>query len=440
MYEIVVGRSESDRKDLGLAGTIYIGKMYVKMGAITSLSNKVYMDIARGHVVFIVGKRGTGKSYSMGVIAEEMANLPPEIGKRLAVLIVDTMGIYWTMKYGNEKDEDLLNEWDLPKRGLNVSIYTPKGYYDGYKESGIPTDHPFSIRPSELDSQDWAGAFGVSLLDNVGIAIERTVEKTKERYNDNYDIETLIKILNEDEKLTAEAKLALENRFITAKGWGLFDIEGTPLKKIIAGGQTTVLDISCYSNWTIKCLVLGIICRRLMLERMASRKVEELADVERGHSYFKTTIETKEDDTPIVWIMIDEAHEFLPKDYKTLSTDALVTILREGRQPGICLVLVSQQPGQIHTDVLTQTDIIIAHRITAKKDVEALNSMMQAYTSGDIQKYLNDLPTERGSAVILDDNSERMYPMRTHPRFTWHGGEAPTAIKAKGTSLTKLGL
>ena len=42
---------------------------------------------------------------------------------------------------------------------------------------------------------------------------------------------------------------------------------------------------------------------------------------------------------------------------------------------------------------------------------------------------MNDLPSLKGSAIILDDNSERIYPMRIHPRFTWHGGEAPIAMK-----------
>ena len=41
---------------------------------------------------------------------------------------------------------------------------------------------------------------------------------------------------------------------------------------------------------------------------------------------------------------------------------------------------------------------------------------------------MDDLPSLKGSAIILDDNSERIYPMRIRPRFTWHGGEAPTAI------------
>jgi len=119
------------------------------------------------------------------------------------------------------------------------------------------------------------------------------------------------------------------------------------------------------------------------------------------------------------------------KNEKTPATDALVQLLREGRQPGISLVLATQQPGQIHKDVMTQSDIVIAHRVTAKPDVEALNAMMQTYLLDSIKKTMDELPSLKGSAIILDDNSERIYAMRIRPRLTWHGGEAPTAIKIK---------
>ena len=131
----------------------------------------------------------------------------------------------------------------------------------------------------------------------------------------------------------------------------------------------------------------------------------------------------------MVWIIIDEAHEFLPHDKKTIATDALIQLLREGRQPGISVILATQQPGKIHTDVMTQSDVVISHRVTSQPDVEALNHIMQSYLLDTIKKYLDDLPTLKGSAIILDDNSERIYPMRIRPRFTWHGGEAPTAVK-----------
>ena len=56
---------------------------------------------------------------------------------------------------------------------------------------------------------------------------------------------------------------------------------------------------------------------------------------------------------------------------------------------------------------------------------------MQTYLLENIQKSMNALPDLKGSAVILDDNSERLYPIRIRPRFTWHGGEAPTAVNIK---------
>ena len=91
MYDIVVGRSPSDLKKMGLKGTILLGKQYIKMGQITSLSNKIYMDIASAHVAFICGKRGGGKSYTLGVIAEGLADLEPEVKQNISIILLDTM-------------------------------------------------------------------------------------------------------------------------------------------------------------------------------------------------------------------------------------------------------------------------------------------------------------------------------------------------------------
>jgi hypothetical protein len=174
--------------------------------------------------------------------------------------------------------------------------------------------------------------------------------------------------------------------------------------------------------------VIGLLSRKLFKQRMEARKIEEVEAIQHGIDYlsYKTTREM-----PLVWIFIDEAHEFLPKEGKTPATDALIQLLREGRQPGLSVILATQQPGQIHRDVMTQSDIILSHRVTAKPDIEALNQIMQSYLLESIQKNMNNLPSLKGSAIILDDNSERIYPMRVRPRFTWHGGEAPTAIKVE---------
>jgi len=42
------------------------------------------------------------------------------------------------------------------------------------------------------------------------------------------------------------------------------------------------------------------------------------------------------------------------------------------------LILATQQPGKIHTDVMTQSDVVLSHRITARMDTEALSLLEQS--------------------------------------------------------------
>jgi len=72
-HNIVIGRNIRDRKKFGEKATIFLGRHYVKMEQTVSLSSNLLMDVARTHVILIDGKRGSGKSYTLGVMAEEMA-------------------------------------------------------------------------------------------------------------------------------------------------------------------------------------------------------------------------------------------------------------------------------------------------------------------------------------------------------------------------------
>ncbi len=373
-------------------------------------------------------------SYTMGIIAEGVADLEADIASNISVIILDTMGIYWTMKYPNDKEKDLLAEWGMKPKGLNVNIYTPTGYYKSYKEKGIATDFPFSLKPCELSASDWAITLGISLNDPLGTLIERVVTRLKDE-NVNYSVDDLIKAIKDEKTFEQSVKDAAENKFINAKAWGLFSERGTSIEELAAPGQVSVLDVSCYSvtqgTESIRALVIGLVAKKLFSDRMVSRKAEEYETIKRKTTYIGIDRDKKSYEKPLVWLIIDEAHEFLPNEGKTTATDALITILREGRQPGISLVLASQQPGKIHTDVMTQADIIIAHRITANVDVVALGMLMQSYMREGLDKQLNYLPRVDGAAIIFDDTNERLYPMRPRPRLTWHGGESPTAIIQK---------
>ena len=431
VYNIVVGRNKSDKEKFGDKGTINLGKLFVRMGQTTSLSNSIAMDVARTHVLLIAGKRGSGKSYSASVMAEEIAELPDEVRENISVLFFDTLGVFWTMKFPNTRQEDLLSAWGLETKSYDINIFTPEGHFAEQKEKGIPVDKAFALKTSEMSAGDWCNVFNVTPTEPVGILIERVIGILQDA-GDEYSIRDIISLIVANKKTTREIKDATENKFLAAQKWGLFDKYGTSIQDLMQPGSVNVLDISVYTNvsgnWSIKGLVIGLVSRKLLEERIKARKVEELQEIGKRKSYFfEETVKEK----PLVWIMLDEAHEFLPKTGKTPATDALVQLLREGRQPGISLCLVTQQPGEIHGDVLTQSDIVLSHRLTSKRDIEALNSMMQSYLVSDLQEYLNNLPRKKGAAILLDDNSERIYPLLVRPKKSWHGGEAPSSLKYK---------
>ncbi|MDD9953853.1 MAG: ATP-binding protein [Candidatus Woesearchaeota archaeon] len=427
--DIVVGRTKHDREKFGLDGTIFLGKHYVTMGSTVALSNKIYMDMIRSHVVSIFGKRGSGKSYSSAVIAEGMADLPDHIKQNLSIIMFDTMGVFWTMKYPNTKEKPLLDGWDMHPKALDVTIFTPVGMFAKARKEGIPTDKPFAIKPSEVMGTDWITTFGLHPTSAAAVLIEKIVHSLR---GTDYAMEDMIKLVAAEKDADKVTKAVVKNHLTNASNWGVFDKEGTLLSELAKPGQVTILDLSSYATqengWAIKALVTGLVSQKLFIERMEARKVEEFKQLDREIHYL-TEDETQQQKMPLVWLVLDEAHEFLPNEGSTLATDPLVTILREGRQPGISLILASQQPGKIHTDVMTQSDIIISHRITAKLDTDALGLLMQSYMRAGLDQLLDSLPRMSGAALILDDNNEKMFPLQVRPRFTWHGGESPSALK-----------
>ncbi len=434
MREILVGRDEEDQKKFGMEATGFLGKHYVKTGDEINLSGEVFMDLSRPHVMLICGKRGTGKSYTLGVIAEEINFLPEKQKKSVAVLIFDLMGIFWTMKFANLKDSAILKNWGLEGKALSdVNIVVPYGHMEQFTKAGIPVDVGFSLRPSELSAQDLGIVFGFNQNSLSSVVLERAMKSARAR-KPEFGMEDLMAEVRADQTVDPPVRLAVENKLSAAIDWGLFHESGTPLKDIIKPGKINILDISPYSSaigsWSIRALVIGILSKKIFQARTGARKFEEVRTLNAAkHPLLEH--DTGEKEIPMVWIFIDEAHEVLPREGSTPATEPLLQVIREGRQPGITLVVATQQPGKLHTDVMSQCDLVLAHRVTSIPDIEALNKIMANYMIFTLEKYLSGLPRVKGSAVLLDDNSEKVYAIRTRPRLTWHGGESASLLSGK---------
>jgi len=415
--EIVVGREPDDLAKYGKKGCIFIGKHVVGTGFEAHLTNPVLMDAARPHCLLIVGKRGSGKSYTGAVIAEEIMNLPDDIRMNIAVVMIDTMGIFWSMKNPNEPGLLLLADWGMKPKGFGVRNIVPLGLTSFYDKAGISYDGTFAIKPSALAPGDWCLTFGVSLFEPLGILIERTIRKLADK---DYSIADLVKELEADTLAEPKERLALANRLLAAESWGIFSQKATTVTEFLQPGIATVLDVSL-QEWNVRNLMIGILARQIYEARVAARREEETALI---GGEVKAKI-------PLTWLIMDEAHNFLPAVGETAASHDLLGLVTMGRQPGISTVFITQQPAKMHETAIAQADLVIAHRLTAKPDLDALGMIMQTYALEDIRKMITDLPKTKGSAVILDDNSERIFDIQIRPRQSWHAGGTPIAIKEK---------
>jgi len=415
---IVIGRDEEDLRKFGDEGLAFLGKHYVKTGDITNLANPVHLDLARPHVILISGKRGQGKSYTLGVIAEEIVFLPRRMREKLTVLIFDTMGIYWTMIHPNAKQEEELKQWGLEPQAAPARVLVPLGWADKYEEAGIPVGGTLAVNPQDLTIEDWADTFDLTLFDPITILLSRALKHKPK------NLETVKQLISADQNTEASTRNALLSRLEAAVDWGIFSEQGLRIEELMAPGTINVLDLSLLTR-RVKSLMIGLISKKVFEARVMARKSEEKSEIRKFTDIGREAVSK----LPMPWMLIDEAHEFLPPGATTPSARALIQVIREGRQPGVTLVLATQQPGKIHTDVMTQADVVMSHRVTAELDIKALNSIMGTYMQFPLEKYISSLPRFKGAAVVLDDNAEKVYRIRVRPRLCWHGGESATLMR-----------
>ena len=390
------------RREKTLNAALNIGRYYALD---SSLGSDVYIDILRPHIVLICGKRGYGKSYTIGVFIEEMGLLEKKVKENLGVVVFDTLGIYWTTKFANKEEKLLLERWNCTPEGFEINLFVPKRYVKQYKENKIDVK-PYSIRVSELSAFHWCQLFDVKPSSSFGIVLTRAVLRMKEK-SDLFSISDLLNCIKKDERCNDEIKGAAENFLSFAESWGVFDKKGIEITELVKRGEISVLDISNLSNPVLKDIVASIIGRKIFEERV------------------------KENGMPMVWMAIDEAQLFLPNDKETLGKEIFIKEwMRQGRQPGLSLIMATQRPSSLDSEVLSHADIIICHRLTAQEDIDALSNIRPTYMHSTIKESIKKVGDERGVALIVDDTSESSHIIKIRPRISWHGGAESLVIES----------
>src|SRR5258708_22538711 len=98
-----------------------------------------------------------------------------------------------------------------------------------------------------------------------------------------------------------------------------------------------------------------------------------------------------------VFVVIEEAHDLAPGGSEVVSTAILKQVLAEGRKFGIGVGLISQRPGKLDADVLSQCQTQCIMRIVNEIDQKSVAAAIE----GVGRDLLDNLPALSTGQVLI---------------------------------------
>lgn len=412
-------------------------------------------DLSTEHVVAIVGKRGSGKSYTLGSILEGLCTpvghspIGSMSGTRSALLF-DTLGIFqWANTIlGPDASQPIVRRqyevrkgWDIGVTPLNVSVWVPRTDLD----TTVRTRHSeFTMRTQDLNASDFGYLLGLDVLqDRMGQLLNDAFTKvTLEGWSDNsphpakadYDIADLIDCVRDDSELEAnyqtETRRAVTQQLTTLARNPLFECEGTDLHDLLRPGVLNVIVMNRMSDELRYVLIMALI-RRITRARIEASELEkDLAIRDDMTGDEKTRMqEALASGIPPCWIAADEAQNFLPSERRTGAADVLVRLVREGRNYGLSFAITTQQPTAIDPRVMSQVDTLISHKLTVQGDIEYVRRNLKSGSAEEV-RFANSVlgfddvlrALDVGQAIVSNTETDRGYIVDVRPRLGVHGG------------------
>jgi hypothetical protein len=379
-------------------GSAHIGSLLLRPGGRVPVALDV-KELVSTHMAILAGT-GSGKSYTAGVLIEEL--LSPY--NRAAVLIFDPHGEYGTLSdmRGHESFAD----------------------GDGYSpEVKILTPDDIRIRMSSLDYYDI-----LTLLPDMSDRQQAILNKAfsllaKHKFGEyRWDVQDLISACYEADRTTDEEGNEKTGSSAPALEWKLGKLERSDYfhrmshlapKDLFTPGQVTVLQMNEISQEEQQ-VICAAVLRQSYQARMNTAKDKITEDNENFLPY-------------PVFILIEEAHRFAPAHEPSRCKQILRTILSEGRKFGMGVGLITQRPGKLDSDVLSQCMSQFLMRIVNPVDQESLKYGVEA-AGRDL---LQELPAlTKGQVIVSGACVNTPVLCQVRKRLTKHGGETMNAPEA----------
>ena len=346
---------------------IFVGTMYGNSKIKVVLNPKLVI----GHHIAVLGATGSGKSYTVGVIIEEL------LDAGIPVVVIDPHGEYYGFAYS--KDGVTHSKYD---------IY----HYRLFDKSG--TTELLRINLNNLNADSIAELIGATDVQaDLLFLMVNALRKAKQKI-------TIKNLLASVENIASEwnfakrTQLALKRRLMLLEEMNIIS-EHFDIRDLVHPGALTIVDLSEDIEEKTRQSLVGILLDNLF----KARKNKEI---------------------PPLLVVVEESHRFAPQDYECYSKYMMRKIVREGRKFGIGLCITSQRLVGLDKDVLSQCGTKFILRIDSKTDLDYIRPFLDYTSTSDLDR-IPYMPN--GVAVVTGVAVRAPIVTNIRTRKTKHIGE-----------------
>lgn len=400
MYDIMIGKT-SDSEQYGILGESINGH------------RKIAIDLSETNTISLFGVQGGGKSYTIGTVTEmtlrqfSNVNLLPAPMASVIFHYSESMDYapeFTSMINANDEAGQLKKLKEVygaePGNIDDVIMLCPIDKVEERKEEYPNIDvYPIAFHSTDLNVQDWM--FLLKAVGNESTYINqlRAIMRANRKNLNLADLKRSVDtspLLSTSQKALAQQRLAFAEEYID---------DTRKLGSLLRPGRLIIVDLR--DEFIDKDDALGLFV--IMLNIFAG--VKDFMGIKFNK-----------------FIVFDEAHKYM--DNKDL-TSTIVTAIREMRHKGVSMMIASQDPMSLPTEIIELSSIMLMHKFNSPqwvKHVQKSITQLQTLSSSDMA---NLVPGEAYLwATKSTDKGVTNRPMKisTRPRVTKHGGDTIKAI------------
>lgn len=384
------------------------------LGKMISNGRVIGLDLNECNTISLFGVQGAGKSYTIGSITEMVLRQFSNVNKLPAPMAsvifhysdsMDYAPEFTSMVYPNDETVQLAKlkaEYGAePGNVKDVVLLAPESQVESRKAEYPDIEvHSIGFDSSELAVRDWMFLLGAMGNDSTYI---KELKQIMKACRHNMSLQNIRNGVAESDHMSssqrslAEQKLDFAEEYIT---------DGNKLQQYLKPGRLIIVDLR--DEFIEKDEALGLFV--VILNIFSS-----VMQVD-GRAFNK-------------FIVFDEAHKYM--NNKEL-VGSITTAIREMRHKGVSIMIASQDPMSLPTEIIELSSIVVMHRFSSpawvkhvQKAITPLQTLtateMAALGSGEAFLWAN-----KASDKMI---TQRPIKISIRPRVTKHGGDTIQAVK-----------